>query len=53
MNRFIVLLAALVITAPTAAWSQDENVPPEVSLDGLEQVLAVVATGVGVAGLHL
>lgn len=38
MKRFVTLIAALAIAAPMAAWSQSEETPPEVSLDGLEQV---------------
>lgn len=38
MKRVISLLALIVLAAPMAAWSQEEPVPPEVSLDGLEQV---------------
>lgn len=38
MKRVISLLVLLALATPATAWSQEEPVPPEVSLDGLEQV---------------
>jgi len=38
MNRFIASLAVFALALPAGAWSADEPLPPEVSLDGLELV---------------
>ena len=38
MKRIITLVATFALLAPAAAWSQADEAPPEVSLDGLEQV---------------
>lgn len=38
MKRIITLAAVFLLVAPASAWSQAEDAPPEVSLDGLEQV---------------
>ena len=38
MKRITTLIAVFFIAAPAVAWSQADSAPPEVSLDGLEQV---------------
>lgn len=38
MKRIVALVSVLVFAAPAVSWSQAEDLPPEVSLDGLEQV---------------